>query len=163
MGMSSHKQFSNSERRETRHPYRNDGRYGPHMRGNLNDDRVLRRTRYGEQHRFEEDRYPRIERRYDRRIERFDDRRGSRYIDRYDDRRSSRFDRYDTRSGRYNDRYESRGSNDRFSRSTGRFDSRKRSFASRVPPAEVMDSQIRRYMQGEKIEVEVNYRPNRRE
>merc|ERR1711915_246436 len=132
MGMSSQKQFSNSERRETRHPYRNDGRYGPHMRGNTNDDRVLRRARYGEQHRFEEDRYPRNERRDDRRIERFDDRRierfddrrGSRYIDRYDDRRSSRFDRYDTRSGRYNDRYESRGSNDRFSRSTGRFDSR---------------------------------------
>merc|ERR1711915_848520 len=154
MGMSSHKQFSNSERRETRHPYRNDGRYGPHMRGNLNDDRVLRRTRYGEQHRFEEDRYPRNERRYDRRIERFDDRRierfddrrserfddrrGSRYIDRYDDRRSPsdryddrrspRFDRYDARSGRYNSRSESRGPNDRIPRSTSRSDTRKRSF-----------------------------------
>merc|ERR1711915_678743 len=128
MGMSSHKQQSNLERRENRHSYRSDNRYRPHPREFIREerDRDFSRGRYDmripergprfETRRFEERRFDgrhdgRFDGRFDGRQERYDGRQ-----ERFDGRPDSRY-RVDRRYGRY--------SEDR------RFDDRRSTFENR--------------------------------
>merc|ERR1711915_357731 len=140
MGMSSHKQQSNLERRENRHSYRSDNRYRPHPREFIREerDRDFSRGRYDM--RIPE-RGPRFEtRRFEER--RFDGRHDGRFEgrqERYDGRPDSRY-RVDRRYGRYSEdrRFDDRRSNFE----NRRFDRRRQ--GPRAPPVEVMDSQIKR-------------------
>lgn len=129
--MTDQKENHNSERRENRHPYRSDNRY---------------RYRHGSYRP-----YP-----YERGNEdyRVDNR--NRMLAYRDERRPSyRAERYNRPRPYYEQRYEQRSSFNRRS-SFDRKGSFRRSDKPKAPPIEVMDSQIKRYMAGEKVEITPN-------
>merc|ERR1711915_519447 len=143
MGMSSHKQQSNLERRENRHSYRSDNRYRPHPREFIREerDRDFSRGRYDMRipergPRFETRRFE--ERRFDGRHDgRFEGRHEGRFDgrhERYDGRFDGRQERYDGRQERYDGRPDSRYRVDRrYGRYSEdrRFDDRRSTFENR--------------------------------
>lgn len=121
----SDRQQGNSERREVRNQYRSEGRHQPRFIRSYDERRYEDRAYHG--------RTPRLLSYRDRRDRRNDFPRGSRD----EPHRGSREELH-RGSRSYRPGYERRG---------------RRPEREKIPPTEVMDSQLKRYMAGEKIEI----------